>query len=193
MSAAERIEQVKELQAARESVLAYARFRTKRHKRIYALHVEGMTTREIARAIGLHGEHAHCNISRTIDVYDRQRAKDQAKRLDLDADILVSWHRYTRGRERPGDRSAIERVLEMIRELPAERPTPEMLERLPREFRERWIAAGLSVDSTPAEVLDAARSWPELAQLLRAANLDSDPFADAAEIPTQPTEVPCSS
>lgn len=56
------------------------------------------------------------------------------------------------------------------------------------DFRARWRAAGLSWSSTSDDVLDAAKSWPELAELLRSLALVEDPLTVAA--PARPTRVP---
>lgn len=169
--AAERARQIQDQQSASESVLTYARFRTARHRRIYAAHVAGKTTREIGRAFGVH----HLVIERTLRVYDRQaRVNEAHRRLDLDLATSVSWRRYGWGRERASERPAVESVLARLRELPPEPATPDDVKALPREFRERWEAAGLSEHSTPDQVLTAARAWPELAFALRTAGIVAD-------------------
>lgn len=179
-TAAERSAWTEEQQAARESVLDNARFRTARHRRIYRLHVAGITAREIGRRVQMHPRH----VEHTIAVYDRQQHKDTARRLTLDQSTAASWRRYTCCHERASDWPAIGRVLRLVRELPAETPTPAHVTALPRAFRARWRAAGLSEASTPDDVLKAAQTWPELAEHLRLAGLLADPFADAAKLPT---------
>lgn len=190
-STAERIEWTAEQQAARESVLDNARFRTGRHRRIYRLHVAGLTAREIGDRVGMHAR----NVEHVIAVYDRQRVRMEAQRLTprLCGDTLASWSRYTWGQERSADRRAIEEVLARIRELPVERPTADHVAALPRAFRKRWLAAGLSEASTPAQVLKAAQAWPELAEHLRLTGLLGNPFADAAELPARRAGMPCAS
>lgn len=176
---AERSAWSEEQQAARESVLDHARFRTSRHRRIYRLHVAGLTAREIGRKVGMHAR----NVEHTIAVYDRQRHKQDAKRLELDPFTAASWRRYTCGHERIADQAAINRVLGLIRELPPEQPSTAHMNALPLAFRARWRAAGLSEASTPDDVLKAAQAWPELAEYLRLSGLAVDPFVEARQIP----------
>lgn len=184
-TATERMGWTAEQQAARESVLEYARFKNPRHRRIYRLHVAGLAARAIGGRVGMHAR----NVEHVIAVYDRQGQKDAATRLQppLCGRTMASWQRYVWGQEDRADRPAIEAVLARLRELPAEQPSIAHLAALPRAFRLRWRAAGLSEASRPADVLKAARSWPELAECLRASGLLGDPFKDAATLPAEGT------
>ncbi len=159
----ERLQQGQAQQASREAVLEHARFRTPKHRRIYAALVAGLSYRQIGRRFRIDRK----NVMQLIHTYDRQHQKDAAQRLTIDANTAKAWARYTWGREHHTDKPAIESVLCQLRSLPQEPPSPELLYNTSTEFRLRWMAAGLTHNSTHDEVLEAAKTWSELTTLLQ--------------------------